>query len=299
MIAASVTKSKNSTRLSSSYLFFPQFLTIVFFCARFTLVEFNVILALVALLIGCLVGLTGVGAGALMTPALIIFFGVSPAVAIATDLLYASATKVVGGLAHLRNGGVQWKVLRRLWLGGMVGVVVGVFGVLSLVETNLASEILRIPLALVVLVAAVSLLYRGFTRPRDASTGQGEFVASDARATLAGSAGIGLAVSLTSVGAGALGMALLAKVSPRGTPPKALVGTDLLFAVPIALVAGLSYFFGGLVDLELLVNLLVGSIPGVLLGSVLASRAPARILSVIIGVALIAAAGGILRSLFV
>ena len=260
--------------------------------------DFDVTLALLAAVIGILVGLTGVGAGALMTPLLIIGFGISPAVAIATDLLYASVTKIAGGLTHLRHGGVQWMVLRRLWIGGMIGVGGGVTAVYVVVDSQFDNDALRIPLALVIVLAAASLLVRSVRGDSAVLDAKRESDRSNATVTISGGAGIGLAVSLTSVGAGALGMALLTRVSPRGTPPRALVGTDLLFAVPIALVAGISYFFGGLVDLELLVNLLIGSIPGVVLGSALAGKAPARFLSFVIGLALIAAAVFMVGSVF-
>ena len=259
---------------------------------------FDVNVTLVAAVVGVLVGLTGVGAGALMTPVLITGFGVSPAVAIATDLLYASVTKLVGGLTHLRHGGVQWPVLRRLWAGGLIGVSVGVSALLFLVETTVASDVLRIPLALVILLAAASLLWRAFRRQSQPNPIGREGDGPPVVLTTAGGAGIGLAVSLTSVGAGALGMALLTRVSSRGTSPRALVGTDLLFAVPVALVSGVSYFVGGLVDLELLAHLLIGSLPGVLLGSALAGKAPARLLNLVIGLALIAAAFTMVSSLF-
>ena len=273
-------------------------MTRFWYCDSLLGVELDVTLALLALVIGLLVGLTGVGAGALMTPLLIIGFGISPAVAIATDLLYASVTKIVGGLTHLRHGGVQWLVLRRLWFGGMLGVGVGVAAIYLMVDSQFDNEALRIPLALVILIAAVSLLVRSARGEPSDTDPKNNSNLSKATVTISGGAGIGLAVSLTSVGAGALGMALLSRVSPRGTPPRALVGTDLLFAVPIALVAGISYFFGGLVDLELLVNLLIGSIPGVVLGSALAGKAPARFLSFIIGLALIAAAVLMVGSVF-
>lgn len=260
--------------------------------------DFDVNVTLVAVVVGALVGLTGVGAGALMTPVLIAGFGVSPAVAIATDLLYASVTKLVGGLTHLRHGGVQWPVLRRLWAGGLIGVSVGVSALLFLVETTVASDVLRIPLALVILLAAASLLWRAFRRQSQPNPIGREGDGPPVVLTTAGGAGIGLAVSLTSVGAGALGMALLTRVSSRGTSPRALVGTDLLFAVPVALVSGVSYFVGGLVDLELLAHLLIGSLPGVLLGSALAGKAPARLLNLVIGLALIAAAFTMVSSLF-
>ena len=260
--------------------------------------EFSFAIAVTAAAVGSLVGLTGVGAGALMTPLLIVGFGVSPAVAVATDLLYASVTKVAGGLTHIRHGGVQWLVLRRLWVGGLLGVGVGVLALFLLLEIQVESDVLRILLASAISVAAVSMLVRslGLRSPRQSKSRDSGSSASVL--TFSGGAGIGLAVSLTSVGAGALGMALLTRVSPRDTPPRALVGTDLLFAVPIALVAGMSYLFGGLVDLQLLVNLLAGSIPGVVVGGALAGKVPSRLLSLAIACALIAAAFIVARSVF-
>ena len=260
--------------------------------------EFDVFLTAGAFAIGLLVGFTGVGAGALMTPLLIVGFGISPAVAIATDLLYASVTKTVGGLAHLRHGGVQWTVLRRLWIGGLVGVGIGVASVFFVVGSEFESEALRIPLAMVILLAAASLIVRSTRASERVITQQQESEPSRSALTVGGGVGIGLAVSLTAVGAGALGMALLTRVSPRGTSPAALVGTDLLFAVPIAMVAGVSYFVGGLVDLGLLVNLLLGSLPGVVLGSLISGKAPARLLNFLIGLALVVAAVLTVSSVF-
>ena len=268
------------------------------YCDTLLLVELDILLTVCAFAIGLLVGFTGVGAGALMTPLLIVGFGISPAVAIATDLLYASVTKTVGGLAHLRHGGVQWFVLQRLWIGGLIGVGVGVASVFFVVGTEFEGEALRIPLAIVILLAAASLISRGTRSREPVSAKEKESEPSRSALTIGGGTGIGLAVSLTSVGAGALGMALLTRVSPRGTAPAALVGTDLLFAVPIAMVAGVSYFVGGLVDLGLLVNLLLGSLPGVVLGSLISGKAPARLLNFLIGLALVVAAVLTVSSVF-
>lgn len=275
-----------------------QILTFSFYCDTLLLVELDILLTVCAFAIGLLVGFTGVGAGALMTPLLIIGFGISPAVAIATDLLYASVTKTVGGLAHLRHGGVQWSILRRLWIGGLIGVGVGVASVFFVVGTKFEGEALRIPLAIIILLAAASLISRSSRSREPMSAQEKESQPSRFALTIGGGTGIGLAVSLTSVGAGALGMALLTRVSPRGTAPAALVGTDLLFAVPIAMVAGVSYFVGGLVDLGLLANLLVGSLPGVVLGSLMSGRAPARLLNFLIGLALVVAALMTVSSVF-
>jgi uncharacterized protein len=240
--------------------------------------------------VGLLVGFTGVGAGALMTPMLVVFFGVPPAVAIATDLVFAALTKIAGGLVHIRHGRVQWKLLKPLWVGGIGGTFLGIGAVFLAVEADRADDLLRIPLATLILVAAASMASRAI-RPnpaRSVDTDSGKVAVRPL--ALGGGAAIGLAVSLTSVGAGALGMALLSKLSPPNTPPKALVGTDLFFATPIAVLAGTSYLIGGLVNLSLLVSLLIGSIPGVVVGSLLSVRAPERLLAFLISAALVAAA---------
>jgi hypothetical protein len=257
-------------------------------------VEFMVEVTVAALAVGLLVGLTGVGAGALMTPLLIVVFGVSAPVAIATDLLYATITKLVGGVAHMRSGHIQWKLLRPLWVGGVVGAAVGTVVVITTVQTTDSFDWLKYPLAALIALAAVSLFRRHLLPSSQVSAGhRGE---GSRGLALAGGAGIGVGVAMTSVGAGALGMALLTKLSPRDTPSQRLVGTDLLLAVPIALLAGVSYLVAGLVDFSLLVSLLVGSLPGVLLGSVLSTRFSSRYLGVVVAAALSAAVVALLVS---
>ena len=257
--------------------------------------DIELVIASVSLIVGLLVGLTGVGAGALMTPILVVFFAIPPAIAIATDLVFATVTKIAGGLVHIRHRGVQWKLLRPLWVGGIGGTALGIAAVFLAVDAGRADDLLRIPLAILIIIAAISLAKRAISPSpnRLAETSVGGRSARPI--AFAGGAGIGLAVSLTSVGAGALGMALLSRLSPPNTPPKALVGTDLFFAIPIALLAGISYLIGGLVDFSLLGSLLVGSIPGVLLGSLLSSKAPARLLALLISFALVAAAAMVLQ----
>jgi len=251
-------------------------------------VDFDLLITGSAAIIGFLVGLTGVGAGALMTPLLIVGFGISAPVAIATDLLYATITKLVGGATHMRAGAIQWDLLRRLWVGGIAGAVVGAGLVIGLVSSNSATAWLKYPLAVLIALASVSL----FLRLRSHRSPGGEVSKRPAPSWLAtgGGAGIGLAVSMTSVGAGALGMALLTRLTGRGAKPHSLVGTDLLLAVPIALIAGLGYLGAGLVDFALLGSLLLGSLPGVLVGSALSQRISGRVLTTLVAIALASAA---------
>ena len=246
------------------------------------MVDVQLAVIAVALVVGLLVGLTGVGAGALMTPILIGGFGVAVPVAIATDLLFATVTKVVGVVIHGRAGQVDWKVSRSLWLGSIPGVIIGSLLLVGLVTAG-ASEWLTWLIVVFVAITAYTLIRRAAVTEKQ--TGPVSEAPPRWLAPIGG-AGIGLGVSLTSVGAGVLGMALLVRMSPDGTPPQRLVATDLLHAVPIALIAGLGYAYSGFVDWALLVTLLVGSLPGVVVGSFLAKFVPSRALNLGLGVIL-------------
>ena len=246
-------------------------------------VDFEWTIAATALVVGIMVGLTGVGAGALMTPILVGGFGVSIPVAIATDLLFATITKLVGVGVHGRAGRVDWKVTRALWAGSIPGVLVGSLLLVGLVTQGAVSWLMWLIVGFVGLTA-ITLLRRGLGTDTARS-----FVGGPAPRWLAplGGAGIGMGVSLTSVGAGVLGMALLVRISPKDTPPQRLVATDLLHAIPIALIAGVSYSLSGLVDWTLLLTLLLGSVPGVVLGSLFSGKVSARMLNLGLGVILL------------
>ncbi len=248
--------------------------------------DIDLVLLAVALFIGVMVGLTGVGAGALMTPILIGGFGVTAAVAIATDLLFATVTKILGVVIHGRAGRVDWRTARSLWLGSIPGVLLGSALLVGLVVTG-AGQWLTWLIVVVVGVTSVTLLRRALVNPDRQPSEQGP---APRWLGPAGGAGIGLGVSLTSVGAGVLGMALLVRLSPRDTAPQRLVATDLLHAIPIALIAGVSYSFSGLVDWMLLVTLLMGSLPGVVVGSFLSKFIPSKVLNLTLGLVLLALA---------
>lgn len=253
-------------------------------------IEWTLILAATA--VGFLVGLTGVGGGALMTPLLIGVFGVSIPVAIATDLLFATVTKVTGVGLHHRVGNINWSMASRLWSGSVPGVVVGV-GILILVADQAIASWVTWPLVALVLATAFVMAQRAFAKPLGHETSPEEPPAKPGIGKYfgpAGGFGIGLAVALTSVGAGALGMALLVKLSPPHTTPQELVGTDLVHAIPIALIAGIAYSFAGLVSWGLLAILLAGSIPGVIAGSLLSNKVPPRPMNAVLAVILAIAA---------
>jgi len=256
-------------------------------------VEVNWMLLLVALGVGLLVGITGVGAGALMTPLLVGVFGIPITTAVATDLLFATITKVVGVGLHNRLGNIDWRVAARLWAGSIPGVLVGI-ALLIIFAAQSITQWLTWPLAILVLATAFTLGRRALQKTPRESPDQDPITRGRTGVkkalSISGGFGIGAAVALTSVGAGALGMALLVKLSPPNTKPQHLVGTDLVHAIPIALIAGIAYGSAGLVDWTLLVTLLFGSIPGVLLGSILSPKLPPAPLNGLLALVLAAAA---------
>lgn len=255
--------------------------------------DFEWTLFFVAALVGGLVGITGVGAGAIMTPLLVAVFGIPVPIAVATDLVFATITKTVGVFLHNRTGNINWKAARRLWSGSIPGAILGA-GIVILFATQALGQLLLWPLVLLVLATAVALGKRAlFPASTPSLQTSQDYVAKGMRThrmAPIGAFGIGLAVALTSVGAGALGMALLVKLSPPHTRPQHLVGTDLVHAIPIAFIAGAAYSFAGLISLPLLGTLLLGSIPGVAAGSFFANHIPARPINLAIAMVLVVAA---------
>jgi uncharacterized membrane protein YfcA len=223
---------------------------------------------------GFVVGLTGVGGGALMTPILLIFFGISPATAIATDLWFAAITKLFGAKVHHAKGNVDWKVAKRLWLGSLP-LAITVVAVVSAGAQVTRIDWLTKAIGAVVLLTAVGLLIapKLAEYARGRRLGQPErFKTIQPQLTVISGAILGVCVALTSVGAGVLGSVMLLYLYPLRMTPHRLVATDIVHAIPLAVVAGLGYLFSGLVDWWMLASLLMGSIPTVLLGSVTAGK---------------------------
>lgn len=247
--------------------------------------------ALAGALTGFVVGLTGVGGGALMTPILLIFFGVSPTTAIATDLWFAAITKLVGARVHHTNGNVDWQVTKRLWMGSLP------MALLIVVIVSLGAQVAKVDwltkaIGIVVLITAIGLLVapKLVTYARGRHIGQPErFKAAQPALTVMSGGLLGLCVALTSVGAGALGSVMLLYLYPLRMTPHRLVATDIVHAIPLAVVAGLGYLFAGMVDWWMLAGLLVGSIPTVLLGSLLAGKIPGRAVQLALALVLLAA----------
>lgn len=229
--------------------------------------ESFLVIAVVAFFVGALVGITGVGAGALMTPLLISVFGFPVPVAIATDLLFASVTKLMGVGFHHREGNINWGALKTMWFGSIPGVLLGAITLVFLAELEITRWLVW-PLAFLVFATAFTFARRAIARGYQPIHPTAQAFKIKARSSglfgVLGGFGIGLAVALTSVGAGALGMVLLVKLSPSQAKPQELVGTDLAHAIPIALIAGAVYTSAGLASWSLLGLLLAGSLPGVI-----------------------------------
>lgn len=243
--------------------------------------------SLAGFLVGMLVGLTGVGGGSLMTPMLVLFFGFHPATAVGTDLLYASVTKTVGTAVHGRRKTVEWRVVGLLASGSIPAAIVTLFvmaGAGSLDEA--AQGILNTLLGAALVLTATAILFRGrildWARPRMHGMGG----AAIARRTILLGAVLGVLVSLTSVGAGALGITVLLILYPHLRMAR-VAGSDIAHAVPLTLVAGIGHWLIGSVDFGLLTSLLIGSIPGVIIGSLIGSRSSDRLLRPVLAVTLL------------
>lgn len=222
-----------------------------------------------------LVGLTGVGGGSLMAPILILLFGINPAVAVGTDLWFAAITKAVGGTVHHRLGSVDWKLVGRLASGSIPAAVLTLVWLWLFEGGRMESALLMRLLGAALLVTAVLMLLKPRIRPALAllRSRMGHSVrGKQLILTVLGAAAIGALVTLTSVGAGALVAVMLAMLYPLRLGTKTIVGTDIMHAVPLTLVAAGGHAALGNFDGWLLASLLLGSIPGIVVGSLVSGK---------------------------
>jgi uncharacterized membrane protein YfcA len=234
----------------------------------------NPLFMLSGFFVGLLVGQTGVGGGSLMTPILVLLFGIHPATAVGTDLLYASATKTVGTMVHGLNHTVAWQIVRRLASGSVPATVITLLAISRFnIAGPMSARIISLILGIVLLLTAVSLVFRRQFLTLMAPTLERLTPRRASRFTVLTGAVLGVLVTLSSVGAGALGVTALLMLYPR-VPMKIIVGSDIAHAVPLTLVAGVGHWWLGSVDWPLLASLLSGSIPGIILGSYLSARVP-------------------------
>ncbi len=241
-------------------------------------------------LVGLIVGVTGVGGGSLMTPLLVLFFGISPAKAVGTDLLYAAITKSLGAWVHSRNSAVDWKIVGWLSLGSLPAALLTIltFKLLGLDEKTLKGLVTGV-LSIALLLTAVALLFKDQIRKlgqREDGTVYELHHRHLPAATIVTGAIVGVLVTISSIGAGVLGTVALLFLYPRLSTVK-VVGTDIAHAVPLTAVAGLGHMTLGTVDLVLLGSLLLGSLPGIYIGSHLSAKVPEKVLRPILATMLL------------
>lgn len=248
--------------------------------------------SLAGLFVGIAVGATGVGGGSLMTPILILFYGISPKLAVGTDLLYASISKSWGVALHGRNGSMEWRIVG--WLS--LGSVPAALAMLAFISSHGTSEDLdrwiKLTLAIAVITTATFTLLQEpilkLVKRSTSAEGLTFFERHQKLGTVLSGVLIGAVVTISSVGAGVIGMMLLLMLYPK-QQPLSLVGSDLAHAVLITGIAGLGHAKLGTVDYALLGWLLLGAIPGIWIGSHLGFRMDAKTLKRAISVMLIVA----------
>jgi len=240
--------------------------------------------------VGLLVGLTGVGGGSLMTPLLILLFGIHPATAVGTDLLYAAATKSAGSVVHGLNRTVDWRVVRRL-AAGSVPMTIVTIATLSYfdIKGEGVRQLIGAVLAFALLLTAITLVFRNRIVARYAPTLSALSPNRIALLTVVVGGVLGILVSISSVGAGAIGVTALVLLYPK-LPTVRIVGSDIVHAVPLTLVGGIGHWFLGSIDWMVFVALIFGSVPGILLGSYAAARFNETALRVVLAVTLLAVA---------
>jgi uncharacterized membrane protein YfcA len=248
--------------------------------------------------VGLLVGMTGVGGGALMTPILILLFGIHPAAAVGTDLLHAAATKTAGSVVHGLKGTIDWTVVRRLAIGSVPTTLLTI-AAMSAFDINGAAgrSLVNAVLTLALLVTAIALVFRGRIVARYADRLAGLAPNQVTGLTILVGAVLGTIVSLSSVGAGAIGVTCLLLLYPR-LPAVKIVGSDIAHAVPLTLVAGIGHWLLGSIDFVVFGLLILGSVPGVLLGSYAAVRLPEPALRLVLAAVLLVVAAKLSIGLF-
>ena len=246
--------------------------------------------------VGLLVGMTGVGGGSLMTPLLILLFGIHPSTAVGTDLLYAAATKTGGSVVHGWARSIHWPAVIRLASGSIPASILTLILLWQLnLDSAAARSLVNVVLAFALMLTAASLIFRKAIM--DSLRWRMERLddRTIARATVLVGAALGVLVSISSVGAGAVGVTALLLLYPH-LPMSRIVGSDIAHAVPLTLIAGIGHWALGAIDWHLMAVLLMGSLPGIVIGSYFATRVPETALRLLLAVTLILVASKLVSS---
>ena len=234
----------------------------------------NPLYSLSGFVVGALVGMTGVGGGALMTPLLILLFGIHASTAVGTDLLYACVTKTAGTAVHGLLHTIDWRVVRRLAAGSVpaTGVTILALSYFDM-QGHAANRVISTLLGIALFATAAALVFRQQILELYAARVGTIDPGRTAVLTIGVGATLGVLVTISSVGAGALGVTALLLLY-RDLPITRIIGSDIAHAVPLTLVAGVGHWALGSIDWPLLGSLLVGSLPGIVLGSYMSYRLP-------------------------
>ena len=257
--------------------------------------------SLAGLVVGLAVGATGVGGGSLMTPILILFYGINPAIAVGTDLLYASISKAFAVALHGKNGSVDWKIVGWLSVGSVPAALLTVWFIREVGPGPELDKIIKLTLSIAVVLTATGTLLRRQLNALTKSPGFAGLRNLSERAqrisTVVAGVALGAVVTISSVGAGVIGMMVLLLLYPKHSAIK-LVGSDLAHAVIITGIAGLGHASLGTVNYELLLSLLIGALPGIYLGTRIGFRLSDQALRpVIAGLLLFVGAGMLSKAL--
>lgn len=241
--------------------------------------------------VGLLVGMTGVGGGALMTPLLILLFGVHPATAVGTDLLYASLTKMGGSVVHGVARSIEWQVVRRLATGSIPATIVTLAALSHFnLDGDAARSLITLVLSFALVLTAIVLVFgEPIVRLYRARVVALPPERTAVNTVLVGVV-LGVLVSISSVGSGAIGVVTLVLLYPQ-LPMAKIVGSDIAHAVPLTLIAGVGHWIMGSVDWHIIGSLLAGSLPGIFVGSYFAVRVPERALRLVLATTLFVVAG--------
>lgn len=229
--------------------------------------------------VGLLVGMTGVGGGSLMTPLLTLLFGIQPSVAVGTDLAFASITKSAGTLTHRVRGTIRWDIVKRLCTGALPAALVTTlllnhYGAL---DPSLG-QVIRYSIAFSVMLTVVAILFKprllAWVNASPSRQLDGRALAS---VTVAAGAILGALVTVSSIGAGAVGATVIVMLYPKLSSAE-VAGTDIAYAVPLTAIAAAGHWWLGSINFALLGALLIGSVPGITLGSWVARAVPERFL---------------------
>jgi uncharacterized membrane protein YfcA len=237
--------------------------------------------------VGVLVGMTGVGGGSLMTPLLTLMFGVPPSVAVGTDLAFASITKTAGTFTHRLRGTVRWDIVKLLCYGALPAAVLTTLALkhFGTVDKDIG-QIIRYSIAGSVLLTVVAILFKGkmlnWLNAHPERQLQGKALDT---ATIVSGVVLGTLVTVSSIGAGAIGATLLVMLYPRLSSAE-VAGTDIAYAVPLTAIAAFGHWWLGSINWALLLMLLIGSVPGITLGSWFARSVPEKFLRVLLAMTL-------------